>query len=129
MVAALASSREWNMAFLMFFFCSLFSAQGACFLGLGLVPVSLRRRIIENHALFIPGRKERHFIITGFFSFFNLIAVVVISPEFSLVPSASGVLGGLSLAILVMMLTLRSMRRSNNERTPDLGNPLAGQMA
>jgi len=117
MVLAIAASREWKWAFIMYF-CALLSAQGACMMTIGLVPVSLRRQIIENYALFLPGRREKNFIAFGFLTFFNMIIIVIGSREFSLVPAASGVLGGLSLATLVMLLTLRSIRRAGKGVTP-----------
>jgi hypothetical protein len=84
-----------------------------------LVPVSLRRHIIENYALFLPGRREKNFITYGFLNLFNLtlISISILPKGFS-TPAASGVLGGLSLATLVMMLTLRSIRRGDKGETP-----------
>lgn len=111
MVLAIAASRDLKWATVMLM-CALLSAHSACMLTIGLVPVSLRQHIIENYALFIPGRREKHFISSGCFGFFNMIIVVLGSREFSLVPAASGVLGGWSLAALVMLLTLRSIRRA-----------------
>lgn len=118
MVLAFTASQEWNSALVMFFW-ALLTAQGACMLTIGLVPVSLRRHIIENYALFLPGRRKNfNFISFGFFSFFNMIVISMISRDVRFVPAASGVLGGLSLATLVMMLTLRSIRRADKGETP-----------
>ena len=118
MVLALTARQEWNSALVMFM-CALLSAQGACMLTIGLVPVSLRRHIIENYALFLLGRRKNfNFISFGFFCFFNMIVISMISREVRFVPAASGALGGLSLATLVMMLTLRSIRRADKGETP-----------
>jgi hypothetical protein len=100
------------------FVWALMSAHGACMLAIGLVPVSLRWQIIENYALFIPGRREKNFISLGFFNLCNLIIISIVSRDFPFVPAASGLLGGLSLATLVMMLTLRSIRRADKGETP-----------
>lgn len=118
MVLAITASREWKWAGIIFLW-ALLSAQGASMLTIGLVPVSLRRQIIENYALFLPGRRENfNFISFGFFTFFNMVTIWIISREVPFVPAASGVLGGLSLAMLVMMLTLRSIRRTAKGKTP-----------
>ena len=75
MVLAIIASREWEWASVMFLW-ALLSAQGACMLTIGSVPISLRRQIIENYALFIPGRRKKfNFISFGFFSFFNMIII------------------------------------------------------
>ncbi|MBM3824085.1 MAG: hypothetical protein FJ404_14565 [Verrucomicrobia bacterium] len=111
-VLAIAASRELERAATVLLF-ALLSAHGACMLTIGLVPVSLRRQITENYALFIPGkRKHLNFISFGFFAYFNLITVWMMSRDIPFVPAASGVLGGWSLAALVMLLTLRSIRQS-----------------
>lgn len=101
------------------FVFGLMSAHAICMLTVGSVPASLRRHIIENYALFLPGRKEKNFIIYGFLNLFNLAlgGITILPKEYS-IPVASGVLGGLSLATLVMLLTLRSIRRGEKGETP-----------
>ena len=115
---AIAGSRDWEWASVMFVF-GLMSAHAICMLTVGSVPASLRRHIIENYALFLPGRKEKNFIIYGFLNLFNLAlgGITILPKEYS-IPVASGVLGGLSLATLVMLLTLRSIRRGEKGETP-----------
>jgi tRNA A-37 threonylcarbamoyl transferase component Bud32 len=107
----IVGSRDWQWA-LIIFVCALVSAYGACMLTLGLVPLSLRRHIVESYALMMPGRrsKQTNFISLGVFQIFNLTVVVLGTRDFSLIPAASGGLGGLSLAALVMLLTFRSIR-------------------
>ena len=114
MILGIAASRELSWAAAVFVYAS-FSALGACLLAIGSVPVSLRRQIIENYALFWYA-KTQNFISQGLIVFWVLVWLG--SREFSLVPIAAGVLGGLSLALLVMMLTLRSMRRADKRETP-----------
>ncbi len=116
-VIAFAATRDREWASVMSLW-ALMSAHAICMLTIGLVPVSLRSHIIENYALFVPGRREKNFIIYGFLNLFNLplIAITILPKEFS-VPAASGLLGGLSLATLVMLLTLRSIRRSEEITT------------
>ncbi len=117
-VLAIAATRdrEWMGVICIW---ALMSAHALCMLTLGLVPLSLRRHIIENYALFLPGRKEKNFITYGFLNLFNLtlVGVSILPKEFS-TPAALGVLGGLSLATLVMMLTLRSIRREDKGEAP-----------
>jgi hypothetical protein len=109
------------------FVWALMSAHALCMLTIGLVPVSLRRYIMENYALFLPGKKEKNFITYGFLNLFNLTVIgISILPKQFFTPAASGVLGGLSLAMLVMMLTLRSIRRGGKGETPtEAGTPAA----
>ncbi len=80
MVLAISASRELEWAVTMFLF-ALLTAHGVSMLTIGLVPISLRRHIIDNFALFIPGRKRMtyNFISYGFFGFFNLITMWMIS--------------------------------------------------
>lgn len=112
LILSVASSRELEPAVTVLLF-SFLSAHGVCMLGIGLVPLSLRQRVVENYALFIPGRRKNlNFISYGFFAFFNLITMWMISRDIPFVPAASGVLGGVSLAMLVMMLTLREIRKA-----------------
>ena|GEM_PF-1875181 len=121
-VLAIAASRDWEWTAVMFVW-ALMSAHALCMLTIGLVPASLRRHIIENYALFLPGRKEKNFITYGFLNLFNLTLIgISILPKGCFTPAASGVLGGLSLATLVMMLTLRSIRRGDKGETPTEGD-------
>jgi len=121
-VLAIAASRDWEWMGVMFVW-ALMSAHSLCMLSIGLVPASLRRHIVENYALFWPGRKEKNFITYGFLNLFNLTLVgISILPKEFFTPAASGALGGLSLATLVMMLTLRSIRRGDQGETPMEGD-------
>src|SRR6185503_8026475 len=105
-VLAIAASRDWESAGVMGVWAFM-SAHALCMLTIGLVPASLRRHIIENYALFLPGTKEKNFIIYGFLNLFNMTLIgVTILPKQFLTPAALGVLGGFSVATLVMMLTL-----------------------
>jgi hypothetical protein len=63
----------------------------------------------------------------GFLNLFNLTVIgISILPNKLFIPAASGVLGGLSVATLVMMLTLRSIRRGDKGETPtEAGTPAA----
>ncbi len=121
-ILALAASRDREWARVMSLW-ALMSAHALCMLTIGLVPPSLRRHIIENYALFLPGKKEKKFVVYGFLNLFNLILIgVTILPKQFFIPAASGVLGGLSLAMLVMMLTLRAIRRGNKGKTQPEAN-------
>lgn len=73
--------------------------------------------MIENYALFGYG-KTQNFITSGFLMVSITIISLIGSKNFSLVPAASDVLGGLSLAMLVMMLTLRSLRGGDMGEAP-----------
>ena len=115
---AIAASRDREWAGVMSVW-ALMSAHALCMLTIGLVPPSLRRHIIENYALFLPGRKEKNFITSGFLNLFSLTLIgISILPKGFFIPAASGVLGGFSLATLVMMLTLRSIRRGDKGEMP-----------
>lgn len=121
-VFAIATSRDGEWAWVVFVWAFM-SAHALCMLTIGLVPASLRRHIIENYALFLPGRREKNFITSGFFNLFSLTLIgISILPKGYSTPAASGVLGGLSLATLVMMLTLRSIRRGDQGETPTEGD-------
>ena len=87
-------------------------------LTIGLVPASLREYIVENYAMFLPGRRDKNFISIGFFAFFNLFTISLILNDFTLIPTMAGVLGGLSIATLVMLLTLRSIRSATKRAIP-----------
>jgi len=115
-ILSVAASRDLDWAFTIFI-CALVSAKGACMVGIGLVPLSLRRRIIENYSLFGFG-KGQSFISSAVVSVALISILVIGSRDFSLVPAASGGLGGLFLAVLVMMLTLRAMRRPDKAEKP-----------
>lgn len=117
-VLAIAGSRDSEWVGVMSLWAFM-SAHALCMITIGLVPVSLRRHIVENYSLFIPGRREKRFISAGVMNLLNLIVIAVsILPKGLFTPVASGVLGGFSLATLVMMLTLRAIRRSGYGAVP-----------
>ena len=124
-ILAMTASRDLESA-LTISFCALLSALAACLLAIGVVPIALRRQIVKNYALFGFG-KTQNFISSAFLNIVVMLITVIGSKDFSfapaaLVPAASGVLGGLSLATLVMMLTLRSLRKTDKGTTPTEGD-------
>jgi len=70
-VLALAANRDREWAAVMAVMSGM-SAHALCMLTIGLVPASLRRHIIDNYALFLPGKREKNFIIYGVLNLFNL---------------------------------------------------------
>ncbi len=112
---AVIASQDWESAGVKSVW-AIMGAHAFCMLTIGVVPPSLRRYIIDNYALFLPGKREKNFIIYGFLNLFYLALIgTIILPKQFFSSAALGVLGGLSVATLVMVLTLRSIRRDQKE--------------